>query len=78
MDRAEVAEKVISIVRKQKTLPENVDPKAPLTDAGIDSLDALSILFALEEEFRIAIPDDKARGIKTLDDMVTTIEELVA
>jgi acyl carrier protein len=78
MDRSEVEQKVISIVREQKKLPETIDPNAPLTDAGIDSLDALSILFALEETFRISIPDDKARAIKTLNDMVNTIQELVA
>ena len=78
MERAAVAEKVLSIVRKQKTLPETIDAGAPLNEAGIDSLDALTILFALEEEFKVTIPDDKARAIKTLDDMVATIVELVA
>lgn len=78
MQRDEVEQKVIAVVRKQKQIPDEIDRNAPLAAAGIDSLDALSILFALEEEFKISIPDDKARAIKTLDDMVTTIEELVA
>ena len=51
--------------------------ETPLADAGIDSLDALSILFAIEEEFHISIPDERARSMKTFGDMVDAIEALV-
>ena len=35
-----------------------------------------AILFAIEETFHISVPDDKARAIKTLGDMVNIVEEL--
>ena len=76
--RSELEQKVLEIVRSQKELPEGADANATLRDVGIDSLDALNILFALEEHFKIAIPDDKARSIQTLGDMVTVIEELTS
>jgi acyl carrier protein len=78
MTRSELEETVLAIVRDQKTLPEHVDPDASLRDAGIDSLDSLSILFALEERFKISIPDELARSISTLGDMVRVIEQLTA
>jgi acyl carrier protein len=76
MTRSELEKTVLEIVRDQKTLPENIDPTASLRDAGIDSLDSLSILFALEERFKISIPDELARSITSLADMVNVIEQL--
>jgi acyl carrier protein len=77
MTRAEVEEKLVAIVRKEKDVPDDkLSPETPLADAGIDSLDALTILFAIEEEFHISIPDDRARSMKTFGDMADAIEAL--
>jgi acyl carrier protein len=78
MTRAEIEEKLIAIVRKEKDVPEDkLSLETPLAEAGIDSLDALTILFAIEEEFHISIPDDRARSMKTFGDMVDSIEMLL-
>jgi acyl carrier protein len=79
MTRAEIEEKLIAIVRKEKDVADDkLSLETPLADAGIDSLDALTILFAIEEEFHISIPDDRARSMKTFGDMVDAIETLLA
>jgi acyl carrier protein len=78
MTRSEIETKLAEIVRKEKNVADDkMTPETPLADAGIDSLDALTILFAIEEEFHISIPDDRARAIRTFGDMVETIEALV-
>jgi acyl carrier protein len=78
MTRAEIEEKLIAIVRKEKDVPDDkLSLETPLADAGIDSLDALTILFAIEEEFHISVPDDRARSLKTFGDMVDSIEMLL-
>jgi acyl carrier protein len=78
MTRAEIEEKLIAIVRKEKDVPDDkLSLETPLADAGIDSLDALTILFAIEEEFHISIPDDRARSMTTFGDMVDSIETLL-
>ena len=78
MTRAEVEEKLIAIVRKEKDVPDDkLTPETPLAEAGIDSLDALSILFAIEEELHISIPDEQARSMKTFGDMADAIESLL-
>ncbi len=78
MTRDEIQQKLIEIVHQEKNIPdEKLSPDMPLADAGIDSLDALTILFAIEEQFHISIPDDKARAIKTFGDMVTVVQELL-
>jgi acyl carrier protein len=77
MERAEIEQALIEIVRNEKHLPDDaLAPETALADAGIDSLDALSILFAIEERFRISIPDDRARAMKTFGDMIAIVEEL--
>ena len=76
MTRAEIERKLIDIVRKEKDVPEEkLRPETPLAEAGIDSLDALTILFAIEEEFHISIPDDRARAMTTFGDMIDVVEE---
>ncbi len=79
MTRADIEEKLLTIIRNEKTLPPGqLDPDRPLSEVGVDSLDALNILFAIEETFGISVPDDQARKIRTLNDMVRTVEQLRA
>ena len=79
MTRAEIEEKLIAIVRQEKNVPEEMlKPETALADAGIDSLDSLTILFAIEEQFRISIPDDRARQIRTFNDMIDVVADLAA
>lgn len=78
MTRSEIAETLISIVRNEKDLPDDVlTPETVLADAGIDSLDSLTILFAIEEHFKISISDTRARAIRTFGDMIDAVAELV-
>jgi len=78
MTRDEIGRKLIEIVRHEKSdIPEEkLSAATPLAEAGIDSLDALTILFAIEEEFHISVPDDKARAMKTFGDMIDIVEGL--
>ena len=79
MTRAEIEEKLIEIVRQEKDEipPDKLTPETPLAEAGIDSLDSLTILFAIEEHFSISISDTAARAMKTFGDMVDVVEELL-
>ena len=45
-----------------------------LEDLGADSLDTVELIMALEEEFDIEIPDDKAEKIKTVGEAISYIE----
>ena len=77
MTRDEIAAKLVELVKQEKDIPdEKLTPETVLADAGVDSLDALTILFAIEEEFKISIPDDRAKAIKTFGDMIDVVEQL--
>jgi acyl carrier protein len=78
MTRGEIEEKLVAIVRSEKNIADaDLTPATELAAAGIDSLDALTILFAIEEQFRISIPDDRARALRTFGDMIDVVESLV-
>jgi acyl carrier protein len=77
--RAEIEEQLIAIVRQEKNVADELlKPGTSLAEAGIDSLDSLTILFAIEEHFRISIPDDEARAVKTFDDLIDIIAKRVS
>ena len=46
-----------------------------IDDLGADSLDAVEIVMAVEEEFGIEIPDDADEHIKTVGDITKYINE---
>ncbi|MBQ7863534.1 MAG: acyl carrier protein [Lachnospiraceae bacterium] len=43
-------------------------------DLGADSLDAVELNMSLEEAFEISIPDEELANFKTVQDIVTYIE----
>ena len=46
-----------------------------IDDLGADSLDIVELIMALEEEFGIEIPDEAAEKIKTVQDVVSYIDQ---
>lgn len=47
-----------------------------IEDLGADSLDMIEMLMALEEEFGITVPDDKADSLKTVGDIAKYIDSV--
>ncbi|MCI5939147.1 MAG: acyl carrier protein [Acholeplasmataceae bacterium] len=45
-------------------------------DLGADSLDAVELIMALEDEFNLSIDDDSAMKIKKVSDIVEYLEKL--
>lgn len=45
-------------------------------DLGADSLAAVEIIMALEDEFDISVPEDASKDIKTVRDLVRLVESL--
>ncbi|KAF3445631.1 hypothetical protein FNV43_RR11243 [Rhamnella rubrinervis] len=63
--REEVIERVLSVVKSfPKVDPSQVSPEVHFqNDLGLDSLDNVEIVMALEEEFKLQIPDLEADRI---------------
>lgn len=69
-------EKVKEIIVDTLSCDEaKVELGASLTeDLGADSLDAVELNMSLEEAFEISIPDEELANFKTVQDIVTYIE----
>lgn len=71
-------ERVIRVIAKAQHIPrEAVSLDSKFEDLNIDSLDGLQILFALEEEFNINIPDDAGQRIRSVRQAVDGVAALV-
>jgi len=75
----ELAERVTQVIAKTQHIPpETVTIDSSFEQLKIDSLDGINILFAIESEFDIDIPDDAAKQIRSVREMVEGIEKLLA
>ncbi|XP_011031695.1 PREDICTED: acyl carrier protein 1, mitochondrial-like [Populus euphratica] len=65
LTKEEVAERVLSVIKSfPKVDPSRVTPEVHFQkDLGLDSLDNVEIVMALEEEFKLEIPDKEADRI---------------
>ncbi|KAJ8497670.1 hypothetical protein OPV22_008222 [Ensete ventricosum] len=77
LDKSEVADRIITVVKNfQKIDPSKVTSNAHFQkDLGLDSLDTVEVVMALEEEFGFEIPDseaDKIDSIKVAVDFIAS------
>jgi acyl carrier protein len=79
MSHEELTERVKRIIATAQHLPqEKVTADSTFEELGIDSLDGINILFAVESEFNINIPDEAAQSIRSVRDVVDGIAKLLA
>lgn len=75
--RASLWPKVHDILTKQLGVhPTGITPQADFVkDLGVDSLDAIELVMAVEEEFGIEITDEEAEKLLTVADLLRYLEE---
>lgn len=74
----ELIKRVIAVIAStQRMPPEKITIDSTFEELGIDSLDGVNILFGVEEEFNINIPDEEAQQIRSVRQMVEGIEKLL-
>jgi acyl carrier protein len=72
-----VEDRVKKIVIDQLGVEENQVTKEAkfIEDLGADSLDTVELVMALEEEFKLEIPDDEAEKLTTVGQAIDYIEK---
>jgi acyl carrier protein len=58
--------------------PEKTRADTGLKDLGLDSLDAVDLVVALEKTFGLRIPEGEARKIRTIGDIYENVEKGLA
>ena len=70
--------RVIRVLAEAQKIPvDSVSADSTFEQLGIDSLDGLNILFAIENEFGINVPDDAAKEIRSVRDLAHGVETLL-
>jgi len=75
LNPAEVTDRIVTVVKNfDKVDPDKVAPTSKFAeDLGLDSLDAVEVVMAIEDEFAIEIPDAEADKITSIADAVEYI-----
>lgn len=74
-----IAARVMAVIASTQKLPsEIVTIDKTFQELNIDSLDGINILFALELEFGVDIPDEPAKQMRSVRDAVEGVEQLLA
>lgn len=75
LDAKEVTDRIITVVKNfDQVDPSKVTPDVSFgKDLGLDSLDVVEVVMAIEDEFAIEIPDQEADKITTIAQAVDYI-----
>jgi acyl carrier protein len=65
------------VVDTQHLDPARVAVDSTFQELEIDSLAGINILFAVEQEFNITVPDDEAQKVRTVRELIQGVQKLV-
>lgn len=78
MPTDELTPRVLRIIAEtQRKDPSQVTIDSSFEELGIDSMDGINIIFALENEFNINVPDEEVKSIRSVRDVVEGVIRLV-
>ncbi len=79
MDNKEVFDKLKALIAEKLEIDESkITMNASFRkDLGADSLDTYELVYAIEEELGISIPDEKANEFETVKDAVDYLSTLL-
>lgn len=56
---------------------DDIEMHSELAELGADSLDAIDIVMTIEDQYGIEVPDEVIENMKTVEDIVSFIEQNV-
>jgi acyl carrier protein len=73
----QIEKRVIDVIASAQNIsPSIITLDKTLEELGLDSFDGINLLFSLEEEFNITLPDE-AKDQKTVRDVVVGMQQLL-
>ena len=79
---SDVATDVMSVIKKKIRVDRSeITPDDKLAELGLESLDALELVFDLEEKFDIEIPvnanDAQIGGFEKVSDVIAAVQKII-
>jgi len=76
--KKKILDSIIGAIAKQKHIePEMITSESRLDELGVTSLDAITVVYDIEEEFDIEVPGDVLESLVSVQDIVDGIYELI-
>lgn len=70
---------LVDLIARSKSMdPSTISPASTFEELGIDSLDRINLSFDVEELFKIQIPDESLNSLRSVGDVITGVERLLA
>jgi acyl carrier protein len=77
--RPDVVQTVVAAIAKVKQISaEGITVDQTFEELAMDSLDGLNVVFELEKAFSTTIPSEEALQVRTVGDVVETLERVFA
>jgi acyl carrier protein len=74
-----ITEKIVDLIAATKRIPrEQVSPTSTFAELGLDSLDAINVVFEVESTFNISVPDEVANSMTSVPQVVEELRKLLA
>jgi acyl carrier protein len=78
-DTDQLGTQVIRVIAQTQRIPvASISLDSTFEELKIDSLDGINIVFALENEFGINIPDEGVQNLRSVRETVEGVKKLVA
>lgn len=77
--RQDIENSVIKLIAKQKNLnPSDITSESTLEALGVTSLEAITIVYDIEEKFDVEVPDELLDKLDTVHDIVDGVASLIS
>ncbi|KAH8916239.1 acyl carrier protein [Atractiella rhizophila] len=78
LSKGDIETRVLDVLKSfEKVDPQKISTTSSFTsDLGLDSLDAVEVVMAIEEEFSIEIPDEEADKITTVGEAIEYVAKV--
>jgi len=74
----ELAQHVIKAIAEVKEIPEDtIKLDSTFEELGVDSLDAMEMLFLMEDQFDVNMPDTAVRAMRNVRQVVEALDKLL-
>ena len=79
LDSSEIDERIFKAIRKVKPSLESVPltPSTRIRDLGLESIEVLTVVFEMEEEFNVSIVDQQLDTFRTVEEARAVVEKLL-
>ncbi len=69
---------IAAIARSKRVEADTIGPETTFEELGMDSLDAIELLFEIEEEFDLTVEDDAVQGKETVGQVIEALRRALA